>query len=254
MKLRILGCSGAELPGHTPPAFLIDDVLLLDAGTLGSVLGEEEQYRIREILISHSHLDHVLCIPLLADNLVLRGGQRTVTVLGSRETLAALESYLMNGTIWPDFTRIPCPEAPVLRYAEVPPERPFTLGEGRYRVTAFPVAHTVPAFGYRIEAGGSTLLYTGDTGPTELIWRAAGEVSALLVEVSFPDAMQQIALLTGHLTPALLAGELAKLKRIPPRILVTHLKPQFGERIRQELAQLGLPGIEVLENGAVYEL
>ena len=252
MKLRVLGCSGAEFPGHNPSAFLIDDSLLLDAGTVGSVLSEDEQWRIRNILVTHSHLDPIRGIPLLADNIVVSGQTHTVEVIATGEVLSAIGTHLMNGIIWPDFTVIPNPDTPILRYREILPEDSFTIGE--ISVQSCPVNHTVPAVGYRITKGKSSLLYTGDTGPTEKLWELAGDLAALIVEVSFPSDMEEIALMTRHLTPALLGKELAKLSKLPPRILITHLKPQYHDRINAELAALEIPGIVLLSDGDVYDL
>ena len=202
MKLRVLGCSGAEFPDHHPSAFLLDDSLLLDAGTIGAVLAEEEQWRIRDILVTHPHLDHVCGIPLLADNIVMRRPANRVNLISTGEIIAAIRDHLMNGVIWPDFTTIPSAETPVLSCIEIIPEKEFFVGG--FRVTAYKVNHPVPAVGFRITKGAVTILYTGDTGPTDRIWAMAGDISALLVEVSFPDEMEEMALLTGHLTPSLL--------------------------------------------------
>lgn len=252
MKLRVLGCSGAEFPGHSPSAFLIDDSLLLDAGTVGSVLDEKEQRAISDILITHPHLDHIRSIPLFADNIVVSGRSQTVEVVSVAEVLAAIRSHLMNGVIWPDFSRIPSIEAPVLKYREIGAEQPFEVGE--YRILACRVNHTVPAVGYLVTKGETSLLYTGDTGPTERIWELAGDLAAIVVEVSFPSDMEEVALMTGHLTPALLGKELAKLGKLPRRILITHLKPQYRDRIKAELDALAVPGLELLSDGSVYEL
>lgn len=252
MKLRVLGCSGAEFPGHSPSGFLIDDSLLLDAGTVGSALEQAEQGRIRNILVTHSHLDHIRSIPLLADNIVVSGGTQRVEVLGTAEVLGAIAAHLMNGLIWPDFTRIPSPQAPVLTYREIRPEEPFSVGA--YRVTACRVNHPVPAVGYRITRDDTSILYTGDTGPTDRIWETAGELAALIIEVSFPSAMEELALMTGHLTPALLARELAKLSHPPRRVLITHLKPQYQQPIMEELRGLSIPGLELLQDGGTYQL
>lgn len=252
MKLRILGCSGAELPGHQLSAFLIDDSLLLDAGTVGAVLDEEEQWQVKDILITHPHLDHIRGIPLLADNIIVKGLAHRVNVISTGEVIAAISSHLMNGIIWPDFTKIPSAQSPVISYTEILPEKEFLVGG--FAVTACPVNHTVPAVGYRVSKGGRTLLYTGDTGPTERFWQIAGDAAALVVEVSFPSELEEIALLTGHLTPLLLGKELAKLATLPPRILITHLKPQYYDRIKAELDALSMPGIELLRDGDVYDL
>ena len=252
MKLRVLGCSGGEFPGHSPSGFLIDDVLLLDAGTVGSALEQEEQGDIRHILVTHSHLDHIRSIPLLADNIVVSGSPQKVQVVATADVLAAISSHLMNGLIWPDFTKIPSPLEPVLSYREIRPEEPFRIGD--YDVVACRVNHPVPAVGYRVTRNGTALLYTGDTGPTDRVWELAGELAALVVEVSFPSAMEEIAQMTGHLTPALLSKELAKLPCLPRRTLITHLKPQYQDAIAAELEALRIAGLELLQDGGVYRL
>jgi ribonuclease BN (tRNA processing enzyme) len=252
VRLRVLGCSGAELPGHHLSGFLLDDTLLLDAGTVGAVLTGEEQWRIRDILVTHPHLDHICGIPLLADNILVTGSDHRVNVVSTGEVIGAISAHLMNGIIWPDFAKIPSPESPVISYTEIFPEQAFYPGE--FAVTAYRVNHTVPAVGYRITKGATTLLYTGDTGPTHRIWEVAGDLSALIVEVSFPSELEEIALLTRHLTPRLLENELAKLGKLPPRILITHMKPKYHDRIKAELDALAIPGIEILSDGNVYDL
>lgn len=252
MKLRVLGCSGAELPGHQLTGFLLDDTLLLDAGTVGAALTLEEQLAIKDILITHPHLDHICGIPLLADNIIQNGVQHRVNVVSTGAVIAAISAHLMNGMIWPDFAKIPSPEASVIRYREIVPEEAFYPGD--FTVTACLVNHTVPAVGYRVTKGATTLLYTGDTGPTQRIWELAGELSALIVEVSFPSEMEELALLTRHLTPRLLHIELAKLARLPSRILITHMKPKYHDQIQAELDALAIPGIELLRDGDTYEL
>jgi ribonuclease BN (tRNA processing enzyme) len=252
MKLRILGSAGAEMPGFRPPAYLIDDVLLLDAGTIGAALGEDGQAAIRDILVTHSHLDHVGAIPALAANLVMKGPGEPVTVAGSRETIASIRDHLLNGVLWADFTRIPDARNPVLRYREIAPgvEERF----GAYAVTAWPVHHSVPAVGYVVRDAKTALLYTGDTGPTDRIWEAADGVAAMIVEVSFPNAMDGIARTTCHMTARMLAGELAKVRKLPPKILVTHPKPQYYDRISSEIGEIAIPGLTLLRDGDVHML
>ena len=250
--MMVLGCSGAEFPGHNPPAFLLDETLLLDGGTIGSMLGEDRQQMIRHILITHSHLDHVRGIPALADNIVVGGRQQTIDIVGIPEVLAVLKEHLMNGQVWPDFSVIPVPEAAAVRYREILPEEETEIGG--FSVTACRVGHSVPAAGFIVERDGKRILYTGDTGPTERLWECAGVVDAAIVEVSFPDAMEEMALLTGHLTSRLLKQELTKLPELPGRIFITHLKPQYSQFIIADLMALGLPQIELLCEGITYDI
>lgn len=251
MKLRVLGSAGAELPDFRPPAFLVDDSLLLDAGTIGAVLGEEEQKRISDIYITHSHLDHIRAIPALADNIILKDYRHTVTLHGTRDVVDALRTHLFNGIIWPDFSVLPDSATPVIRYEQI--EACSQTMNGTYLVTAIPVNHTVPAVGYLLQSGGVSLLYTGDTGPTDEIWNYADGIDALIVEVSFPDSMESLALMTGHLSCSLLKAELAKIRELPRRILITHPKPQYVDTIRTEIMALGLPQVELLRDGALFE-
>ncbi|TAN39959.1 MAG: 3',5'-cyclic-nucleotide phosphodiesterase [Nitrospirae bacterium] len=253
MLLKVLGSSGAEYPGYNPPAFLIDGALLLDAGTIGSKLTAREQLKIRDILITHSHLDHVKGIPFLADNIIINSGKTTITVHGIKETLDSLRRNLLNDTIWPDFTKISAAIEPVLRLKRITAGRRFRVG--KFSVRAYPVNHTVPAVGYVLEDDkGRTLLYTGDTGPTSAIWKATEKMDAVIIEVSFPDSMSALAAKTGHMTPSLLVKELAKMKTPPGKVFITHPKPQYIQQIRKELHRIGQANIEMLIDGATYRI
>ncbi|MDY0301319.1 MAG: 3',5'-cyclic-nucleotide phosphodiesterase [Trichlorobacter sp.] len=252
MKLRILGSAGAEFPDFRPPAFLIDDALLLDAGTIGSVLTEDEQWQLRHIFVTHSHLDHIRGIPALADNVIIKNMQHLVTVYATSQVITAMREHVLNNIIWPDFTRLPNAENPVLQYEVIKTGTPLKVNG--YTLTAIEVTHTVPAVGYVVDCDSKRLVYTGDTGPTEEIWQYASGCNALIVEVSFPDEMESLALLTGHLCCSLLKKELAKMQVLPEKILITHPKPQYYEKIKQEIAQLGIKQIELLRDGNIYHI
>lgn len=253
MLLRVLGSSGAEFPGHFPPSFLIDERILLDAGTITSRLTEREQYKIRHILITHSHLDHIKGIPFLAENVVIKNETGTIAVYGLRESLSALRRNLLNDQIWPDFTRISSGAKPVLELKSLRGMESVRIAG--YKIQACRVSHTIPAVGYIIEnPEGKVLLYSGDTGPTEKLWKTAKKVDTAIVEVSFPNRMLELAKKTGHLTPKLLSAELGKMKNLPGRVLVTHLKPQYIKEIKNEIGRIGYSQIGLLEDGAEYEL
>lgn len=252
MKLRVLGSAGAEFPNFRPPAFLVDGQLLLDAGTIGSVLTEEEQWGLKNIFITHSHLDHIRAIPALADNIIIKNLRHTVKVFSIPDVISALRDHMFNDIIWPDFSIIPSPEMPVISFEAIQTGIDYTVSD--YRIRAIPVNHTVPTVGYRVCRGDTTLVYTGDTGPTEEIWQYVNGIDALIVEVSFPNNMEPLALLTKHLTCSLLSIELEKIATLPKRIFITHPKPQYYDIIRSEIECLGIKEIELLHDGALFDL
>jgi len=253
MRIKVLGSSGAEFPGFNPPGFLIDEKILLDAGTIGAYLSEDAQWKIRHIIISHAHLDHIRGIPFLADNIIIKNKRHNVTVIGIASVLKALKNNLLNNRLWPDFTMIPSPERAVLKFLEIKPGRVIKINS--YKVTAYRVNHSTPAVGYIIEDNhGKRLLYTGDTGPTNIIWEKAGKIHCAIIETSFPDKMKTMALKIGHLTPGLLKKEIAKMKTIPGKIFITHPKPQHIKTIKSEIKRLSIPNIRVLKDGEVINI
>ncbi|MBN2720814.1 MAG: 3',5'-cyclic-nucleotide phosphodiesterase [Proteobacteria bacterium] len=254
MRLHVLGCSGAETPGRNLSAFLFDGTLLLDAGTIGAVLPLENQKLIRDILISHAHLDHVRAIPFFADNLAAGGFPHTVSVHGMDEVLQALRQNLFNGLLWPDFSCLPSPGKPVLRFQRIPEGEALQLR--KHRVTAYALHHKTPSLGFLVEdEGGKRILYAGDTGPTEYIWTACRENApdAAIIEVTYPNRLLDTAIQSGHLTPDLLSWELRKMKKPPRKFLITHLKPFYLDEIVEELIRAGIEGMEILQDGQVME-
>src|SRR3954469_781911 len=158
MKLRVLGCSGGIGGRHLrTTSFLVDSDILIDAGTGVGDLSLAELSLIDHIFITHSHLDHVASIPFLVDTV---GGMRSkpLTVHATRATTEILKNHLFNWAIWPDFTEIPTPEAPFLRYEELELGASFSLNERT--ITAIPARHTVPAVGYHLDSGAASLVFS----------------------------------------------------------------------------------------------
>ena len=185
MEIRILGCFGGELPGYPLCSFAIDKKLLLDAGAVTSVLRLSAQRRIADILVTHTHLDHIKDIPFLAANLVGAQASRPVNIISTRDIIDGIQTHLFNDALWPDFTALPSVDFPVLKFIPVEPGVDFALDD--FTVRAVPVNHTVPAVGYVVRKGRSAILYAGDTGPTERIWQEANgldNLKAVIVEVS----------------------------------------------------------------------
>ena len=250
MKLRVLGCHGGELPNCKSTCFLVDGVLALDAGALTSSLSLEELGRVDDILLTHSHFDHVKDLPLMAD-LVVGRREKPVTIWASQECAKTLRTNMFNNSLWPDFTKIPTAKNPVLQI------KPFKAGSsfkiGRYSVQSVPVTHPVESCGFVVSDGDVSVAISGDTGPTTKLWKLLNKVQhlkAVLVETSFPNKLQQLADISGHLTPHTLQGELGKFERNGAAVLLYHLKPAFVPQLKKELA--GMP-VEVLELGDTFE-
>jgi ribonuclease BN (tRNA processing enzyme) len=250
VKIKVLGSSGSEAPGYNSPAFLVDDFLLLDAGTIAGSLDRDAQCRITHILLTHAHLDHFKGIPSLLDNIVVSKHNCRLVVVSGEDVLADLKRNIFNDRIWPDFAALPSPEQPVMRYQTISSDNPMRIGG--YTITAVPVNHTVPAYGYIVaDSANDALVYTGDSGPTERMWKALKRyrVRVLITEVSFPNDLLSLACASGHMTPGLFAKELNKMSVIPERIFITHVKPYYRETIQTEVAKIAGVAVEFLHDG-----
>lgn len=247
MNIRVLGCSGAIAAGYKTTAFLLDDDVLIDAGTGVGDLPLDALARIDHVLLSHSHLDHVLGIPLLADavlRLRVAAGRPPIQVHGLPETLQALRRHIFNGVIWPDFTALPTAAAPVLSLHAFEIGQRLDLG-GRI-IEILPAAHTVPAVGFAVDAGLAAghahWVFTGDTGPNPALWqRLAGlRLSHLVIETAFSDDEAEVAHVSQHLCPSDLGHELAQLAGSVD-VRITHIKPGEVEAVMLGIRALGSP-------------
>lgn len=240
MNIRVLGCSGAIAAGYQTTAFLLDDDVLIDAGTGVGTLSLEALARIDHILLSHSHLDHVLGIPLLADAVLrLRAAAHRppIQVHALPETLAALREHVFNGVIWPDFTRLPSASHPVLSL------HPFGIGQtldlsGR-RIEVLSAAHTVPACGFAVHGPAGAWVFTGDTGPNPALWQRLAQVKVahLVIETAFSDEECELAHVSQHLCPSDLAHELTQLGG-SVEVHITHIKPGEGDAVMRGVTSI----------------
>ncbi|MFA5242412.1 MAG: 3',5'-cyclic-nucleotide phosphodiesterase [Sulfuricella sp.] len=253
MKLTVLGCSGGIGAGLRTTAMLLDEDILIDAGTGVGDLTLEAMRRIDHVFLTHSHLDHVTSLPFLLDS---TGDMRDrpVTVHALPETIAVLREHLFNWKLWPDFTRIPEPDRPFLRFETIHTGQTVELG-GR-RITALPALHVLPAVGYLLDSGQASLAFSGDTIACEPFWDALNRVDNLrylLIETSFTNAEHGIALAAKHYYPSLLAENLSRLKRAA-EIYITHLGPSEQEEIMAEI-QAAATGFEPrkLEHGHIFK-
>ncbi|MCB5190336.1 3',5'-cyclic-nucleotide phosphodiesterase [Methylobacillus arboreus] len=254
MIVRVLGCDGGIGLGLRTTSLLVDDDILIDAGTGVGDLTLEQLVDIDHVFLTHSHLDHVAFLPLLLDAVA---GQRDqpVTVHALPETIASLKAHLFNWHIWPDFSQIPTPEQPLLQYAPVAVGEAITLG-GR-RIVALPANHTVPAVGYLLDSGEGSLAFTGDTTSCNEFWQAvnqANNLCHLIVEASFTNAEIALALVSHHYCPVLLLTGLDQFKS-SPQVWITHLKPGEGEAIMREIDAARHPlAPQALQHGQVLSV
>jgi cAMP phosphodiesterase len=239
VDLRVIGCHGGETPKHRTSAFVVDDRIAIDAGSLTSGMELKAQCALEAVLVSHAHLDHIRDLATIADNRS-QNGATPLIIAGTRQTIGALRKHFFNNLLWPDFSKIPSTRRPTIRYLELRPEKPVLIAG--YEVKAIPVAHTVACCAFTIRSGKSSLAYSGDTGPTDRLWEVLSStegLKALLMEVSFPNNEARLARVSGHHTPETLARDLHKLpgvKDLPT--LLYHIKPSFEARVERECARL----------------
>ena len=253
MQLRILGCSGGIGGDLRTTSMLLDHDTLIDAGTGVGDLSINELAQIDHIFVTHSHMDHVATIPFIVDTVGWMR-DRPLTVHATRETLEILQSHLFNWKLWPDFSQIPSAEHPVMRFEAVALGNAVDLN-GR-RITPLPANHVVPAVGYHLDSGKASLVYTGDTTTNDALWPLVNRIENLkylIIETALSDRDRELARMSKHLCPSLLAQELAKLK-LAPEIYITHLKPRESELIMQQIAvTVKERRLRMLQNNHVFE-
>lgn len=244
MKVRVLGCSGGVNQNLATTSFLVDDDILIDAGSGVCHLPVEEMRCIRHIFITHSHLDHIASIPLLADTLYDDLKQQPLYIHAHQATLDALKTHIFNWVIWPDFTELPDKANGVIRL--VPMEPGSSLQLGNRRIEMVQVNHTVEGAGYIVHNGKSSFAFSGDTTTNNDFWQAVNgleRLDLLVVETAFANEDAKLAELSRHYCPDTLAQDLKKLKHDNIKVSITHLKPGFEDKIMAQCRDAA-PGIE----------
>lgn len=254
MKVRVLGCSGGIGGRHLrTTSLLLDHDILIDAGTGVEELSLAELKAIDHLFLTHSHLDHIASLPMLVDS-VGEMRQQPITVHALPETIEILRAHIFNWLVWPDFTEIPSAAAPFMQFREIELGKTYVM-DGR-RITVLPANHTVPAVGYHLDSGRGSLVFTGDTGANDALWpivNAIGNLRVLIIETAFPNAQRNLAEMSKHLCPDMLAEELAKLSR-PAEIFITHLKPGHVEDTMAEIENLSsIHQPSMLQNCQIFE-
>lgn len=242
MRLHILGCSGGISPGHGTTSFLVDESLLIDAGTGVESLEHARLAKVKSIVLTHSHLDHISHLPFLLNNLI---GEVdfTINVYGIAPTIQALKDHIFNNIIWPDFTRIPSVEAPCVRLHVIEVGQTLVFEETnakgqllRKEVTVLPVEHSVPAVGYHVKNAYGSFAFSGDCSRNDVFWAALNqlpEVDVLIMDDQYLASESRVSELAKHYYSATLKADLCKLYYVP-KLYLTHLPPYKKQTVLWE--------------------
>ncbi len=255
MRIRILGCSGGIGAGSRTSAMLVDEDVLIDAGTGIGDLGLDDLDSIRHVFLTHAHLDHIAGLPMLVDCIFDPDFEVPLTVYAREETLRAVQTHLFNDAIWPDFSQLPTPERPMLRYHVCSPGDTVTIGNRDFY--AVDVLHSVPSLGFTVHNTNGAFAVSGDTKTNETLWpvlNACNDLRLLVIEVSFPNEMESLAADAGHYCPSTLTRDLGRLRH-DPEIWLTGMKPGQEDRIyAQVLEACPDRNIRMLSRGTVLNV
>jgi cAMP phosphodiesterase len=251
MKLEVLGCYGNVTRRCRSTAFLINDQMLFDAGTVTEVLPTDRLKRISHVCLSHIHMDHVKGLCSLAEEFSMLEDKH-VTVLAEEHVIDALSKHVFNNCLWPDFTAIPDKEKGVVQLLRADPLGYTSVGT--LSVKPIPVHHRISTTGFVVKESDTTMMLTSDTGMTEQFWQEAkteSHVAFIIAHVAFPNRLSHLALTAGHMTVAMLLERIDTygLHHIP--CYISHMKSMFEREIRHEIQRAGRQNLRVLKQGSV---
>ena len=255
MKLRLLPSSfekdGEASPRQHLTCLLVNDTVAIDAGSLAMAVTDAERSAIRDIVLTHAHLDHIAGLPLFIDDQFSELTE-PVRVHAASDVIEILERDIFNWSVYPRFSELTNSHGKVMEY------RPFKVGEvfnvGELAIEPLEVNHKVPCSGFVVSDGPVSVAITGDTSNMDGFWEAIRnrQLSALLIECAFPNELSELADMSHHLTPALLSSELKKLKQSNCEILVVNIKPTYRQVVLEELAALGIANLAAMSVGREY--
>ena len=240
-SLKMLGAYGGKSKDRCTTCIQVDEhnKILIDAGEILNSLGDKASC-VEHIFVTHSHLDHILEIPLLID-MTYSTRKCPLKIYASKGTIKHIMSHVLNWDIWPDFSDIDMIDSneKAVQFVEIVENQ--TIEIENYKIKAISNNHTDSSFGYIVTKDNSSIMFTSDTYCCDNIWKKINHdktISSVIIDVSFPSQYKQLAFDSKHLTPNLLYEELKKLHRNDVKIFVYHLKPAYEKEITQELNKL----------------
>ena len=257
MRIQLLPSSfdaaGSANAAQRLTCFLIDDRVTVDAGSIGIALTEPQRRTVRDVIVTHPHMDHIASLPIFVDDL-FGELEQPIRIYATEEVIGLLKLDVFNDTVYPKFDELKNDHGRVMEYVPFETGKEFRVAH--LSVTAIPVNHIVPTVGLVISDGKTTVAFSSDTAETEEFWQVvnrARRLDALFIEASFPDSMEKLARASKHLTPSMLRSELGKLNHNGMDVLAVHLKPAYRETVARELNELKIENLSVMETGRTYE-
>ncbi len=265
MKFQLLPSTfnenGTVSPRQHLACFVVDDTVAIDAGSLATATSDLQKKQIRDVVLTHAHLDHIAGLPLFIDDLFATL-TAPVNVYAAPEVIETLERDIFNWAIYPRFSELKNNENSVMRFVPFAAGEEFVVKHLRFRAVS--VNHQVSSVGFIVSDNRinkqtnsrTKFAFTGDTAQMDEFWQVVNrekKLSALLIECAFPNELTDLAAASHHLTPAALQHELQKFddRRCP--IYVVNIKPTYRERVVRQIAELKIENLQILEVGRVYE-
>jgi cAMP phosphodiesterase len=256
MRVQLLP-SSFDSQGHATSeqrltCFLIDEQVAIDAGSIALAITPEQRKTVRDIIVTHPHMDHIASLPIFIDDL-FETLKSPVRIYATPEVIDLMERDIFNWNVYPRFSELKNEFGPVMEYVPIPMGKEFKVAH--LTVTAVAVNHIVPTVGLVVSDGNSTVAFSSDTSETDELWNVINRfprIEALLIEASFPNSMASLAEVSRHYTPASLQRDLRKLSHNGLDILAVHIKPAYRQMVIDELKALNISKLGVMESGRIY--
>jgi cAMP phosphodiesterase len=220
----------------------------VDAGSLAMAATDEHRRNLRDVVLTHAHLDHIAGLPLFVDDLFATLDQ-PVKVHALPEVIDVLERDVFNWSVFPRFSELSIGSTNAIEYCPVSFDQPFTVQDSEFRL--FPTFHKVPSCGVVVKDKDSCVAISGDTASLSGFVKDGSRLSAAVIECAFPNELSEIAKSSHHMTPATLRTELEKLQLDCP-VFVFNIKANYRDAVVEQIRDLDMSGLEILEIGKAY--